>query len=151
MISAFHWPPTMATPIWLSLTDLGQLFGISSTHCGRALDRIGWRDRHGRPTATAVEAGAANTSGSSVQPRTAVWNSKVCSNLLQSQGYKRITRAQHVKQWVALLEALSEGSASITTTPEQMAEELPAELVADVNAQLSSRGCRFQATSKPAA
>ena len=72
-------------------------------------------------------------------------------NLLQSQGYKRITRAQHVKQWVALLEALSEGSASITTTPEQMAEELPAELVADVNAQLSSRGCRFQATSKPAA
>ena len=141
----------MATPTWLSLTDLGQLFGISSTHCGRALDRSGWRDRHGRPTATAVEAGAANSSGSNVQPRTAVWNSKVCSTLLQSQGYKRITRAQHVKQWVALLEALSEGSASITTTPEQMAEELPSELVADVNAQLSSRGCRFQATSKPAA
>ena len=141
----------MATPTWLSLTELGQLFGISSTHCGRALDRLGWRDRHGRPSTTAVEAGAANASGSSLQARSEVWNSKVCTTVLQSQGYKRITRAQHVKQWVALLEALTEGSASITTTPEQMAEELPADLVADVNNQLSRRGCRFQATVKPLA
>ena len=141
----------MATPTWLSLTELGQLFGISSTHCGRALDRLGWRDRHGRPSATAVEAGAAMASGSSLQARSEVWNCKVCSTVLQSQGYKRITRAQHVKQWVALLEALTEGLASITTTPEQMAEELPADLVADVNNQLSRRGCRFQATAKPLA
>ena len=141
----------MATPTWLSLTELGQLFGISSTHCGRALDRLGWRDRHGRPSTTAVEAGAANASGSSLQARSEVWNSKVCSTVLQSQGYKRITRAQHVKQWVALLEALTEGSASITTTPEQMAEELPADLVADVNNQLTRRGCRFQAPAKPLA
>ena len=135
----------MATPTWLNLTELGQLFGISSTHCGRALDRLGWRDRHGRPTTTAVEAGAATATGSSLQPRNAVWNTKICSTLLQSQGYKRISRSQHVKQWVALLEALSEGSASITTTPEQMAQDLPAELVDDVNTQLSRRGCRFQA------
>ncbi|MGC6484025.1 MAG: hypothetical protein ACON4T_10765 [Synechococcus sp.] len=141
----------MATPTWLNLTDLGQLFGISTTHCGRALDRIGWRDHFGRPTATAVEAGAANTSGSSMHPHSAVWNSKMCTTLLESQGYKRITRAQHVKQWVALLEALSEGSAAITTTPEQMAEELPAELVADVNSQLSRRGCHFQANVKSSA
>ena len=80
-----------------------------------------------------------------------MWNSKVCSTVLQKQGYKRITRAQHVKQWVALLEALSEGSASITTTPEQMAEELPTDLIHDVNHQLHSRGCRFQAPIKPAA
>jgi hypothetical protein len=72
----------------------------------------------------------------------------VCTSLLKRQGYKRITRAQHVKQWVALLEALSEGSSSITTTPEQMAEDLPAELVHDVNHQLSRRGCRFQAATK---
>lgn len=141
----------MANPTWMSLTELGQLFGISTTHCGRALDRLGWRDRHGRPTTTAVEAGAASASGSSVQARSAIWNSKVCTSLLQSQGYKRITRAQHVKQWVALLEALSEGSPSITTTPEQMAEELPSELIADVNHQLSRRGCRFQAGLKTSA
>ena len=138
----------MATPSWLTLTELGQLFGISTTHCGRALDRLGWRDRHGRPTPAAVEAGAASTSGSSLQARSPLWNSTVCTSLLKRQGYKRITRAQHVKQWVALLEALSEGSSSITTTPEQMAEDLPAELVHDVNHQLSRRGCRFQAATK---
>ena len=141
----------MATPTWLSLNELGQLFGISSTHCGRALDRLGWRDRHGRPTPAAVEAGAAAASGSNLQSRLGTWNSKVCAAQLQSQGYKRITRAQHVKQWVALLEALSEGSSSITTTAEQMAEDLPADLVADVNTQLSHRGCHFRATAKPPA
>ncbi len=138
----------MATPSWLTLTELGQLFGISSTHCGRALDRLGWRDRHGRPTPAAVEAGAASLSGSSLQIRSAMWNATTCTSVLKHQGYKRITRSQHVKQWVALLEALSEGSSSITTTPEQMAEDLPAELLHDVNDQLSRRGCRFQATSK---
>lgn len=87
-------------------------------------------------------------SGSTLQARSPLWNATTCTSVLKSQGYKRITRAQHVKQWVALLEALSEGSSSITTTPEQMAEDLPAELVQDVNHQLSRRGCRFQAATK---
>ena len=138
----------MATQPWLSLTELGQLFGISSTHCGRVLDRIGWRDRHGRPNKMAVQAGAAESLGSSLRAHTARWNAEVCTALLQQQGYRRITRAEHVKQWEALLEALSEGSSSISTTPEQMAEDLPADLVADVNLQLGKRGCHFRARTE---
>ena len=141
----------MATPTWLTLTELGQLFGISSTHCGRALDRLGWRDRHGRPTPAAVDAGAAAASGPSLQNRSPLWNSTVCTSLLKRQGYQRLTRAEHVKQWAALPEALSEGSSAITTTPQQMAEDLPAELVDDVNHQLSRRGCLFQASTKASA
>jgi hypothetical protein len=53
-----------------------------------------------------------------------------------------------VEQWVQLLEALVEGSPSINATAEQMSEDLPEELVFDVNNQLAQRGCRFQVTQK---
>ena len=41
---------------WLSLTDLGRIYGISAIHCGRILEQQGWRDRRGRPTQEALEA-----------------------------------------------------------------------------------------------
>ena len=45
---------------------------------------------------------------------------------------------------MTLLEAMEEGSASISTSTDQMAEDLPMDLIEDVNHQLSHRGCRFQ-------
>jgi uncharacterized protein YpbB len=68
-----------------------------------------------------------------------------------TRGYKPVSRDQHVKQWVALLEAMNEGSAAINATADQMAEDLPAELVDDVNAQLSQRGCTYQARRRASA
>jgi hypothetical protein len=49
-----------------------------------------------------------------------------------------------VQQWAALLSALTEGSPSISTSADQMAEELPGELVEPVNRQLRKLGCSFQ-------
>ncbi|MEN9767157.1 hypothetical protein [Vulcanococcus sp.] len=53
-----------------------------------------------------------------------------------------------VEQWASLLEVLSGGCASVSTSAEQMAEELPAELVDPVNAELRQLGCSFQ-VSRP--
>ena len=41
-----------------------------------------------------------------------------------------------VEQWASLLELLSDGCASISTSVEQMAEDVPRDLIAPVNAQL---------------
>jgi len=141
----------MANHSWLSLTELGHLFGISSRHCERALDQAGWLDRHGRPTPAAIEAGAASTQGPQCHPRGSRWNAAICRHLLEARGYKPMSRDEQINQWVALLEAMSEGSPSIDSSAEQMAEDLPVELLDDVNAQLSRRGCRFQARRRASA
>ena len=49
--------------LWLSLTDLGRMYGISAIHCGRALNLNGLRDQKGKPTQEAIQAGAAYTTG----------------------------------------------------------------------------------------
>jgi len=136
------------SPTWLSLTDLGRIYGISAINCGRALQEHGWRDRHGRPTPGALIAGAAHKHGPQTPPRTALWNGEICRALLEKCGYQPISRTMKVEQWVQLLEALIEGSPSINATAEQMSEDLPEELVFDVNNQLAQRGCRFQVTQK---
>ena len=141
----------MANHSWLSLTELGQLFGISTRHCERALDQAGWLDRHGRPTPAALDAGAASVQGPQCHPRGSRWNADICRTLLETRGYRPISRDDQVKQWVALLEAMSEGSPSIAATADQMAEDLPSDLVEDVNAGLSRLGCRYQASRKASA
>ena len=55
-----------------------------------------------------------------------------------------ISRTTQVHQWVQLLEALVVGSPSVDATPQQMAEDLPHELINEVNAQLALRGCSFR-------
>ena len=55
-----------------------------------------------------------------------------------------ISRTTQVHQWVQLLEALVVGSPSVAVTPEQMAEDLPQELIHEVNDQLALRGCSFR-------
>ena len=76
--------------------------------------------------------------------RSLLWNADVCALALERRGYQPVPHAEHVGQWVDLLEAMDHGSPSITTTADQMAEELPQELVDDVNRQLTHRGCRYQ-------
>ncbi len=133
----------LASP-WLSLSDLSNIYGISAIHCERALQQNGWRDRHGRPTPGAIEAGAATTTGFRQNSRTALWNAEVCKQYLEKTGYKPISKNVQIEQWTKLLEALYEGSPSINATAEQMAKDLPVELISAVNAQLAIRGCKFR-------
>jgi len=55
-----------------------------------------------------------------------------------------------VEQWASLLELLSDGCASISTSVEQMAEDVPRDLIAPVNAQLREQGCSFQVQERRA-
>ena len=55
-----------------------------------------------------------------------------------------------VEQWASLLELLSDGCASISTSVEQMAEDVPSDLIAPVNAQLRQQGCPFQVQERKA-
>ena len=126
---------------WLSLTDLGRIYGISAIHCGRILEQQGWRDRRGRPTPAALEADAASCAGTHGQGRTVFWSRAICSKLLESKGYAPMSRNVQIEQWTQLLEALQLGSPSISATPDQMAEEMPKELVADVTQPLAVGGC----------
>ena len=132
------------TPLWLSLTDLGRIYGISAIHCGRILEQQGWRDRRGRPTPAALEAKAASCAGTHGQGRTVFWSRAICSELLERIGYAPMSRNVQIEQWTQLLEALQLGSPSISATPDQMAEEMPTELVEDVNQQLAVRGCSYR-------
>jgi hypothetical protein len=47
-----------------------------------------------------------------------------------------------INQWADLLSALIAGAAAVTTSPEEMANDMPAELVEPVNAELQRRGYR---------
>ena len=129
---------------WISLTDLGRIFGISAIHCSRLLHNHGWLDRHQRPTLAALDAGAASRLGPPGQGRTVLWHQELCSALLNSLGYTPVSRSVQVEQWTQLLEALQLGSPAITTSLDQMAEEIPNDLVDDVNEQLTRRGCRYR-------
>ena len=129
---------------WLCLAELGRIYGISAFHCGRILENHGWRDRRGRPTPTALEAGAASSVGPHRQGRNVFWSRSLCTELLNSKGYTPMSRSVQVEQWTQLLEALQLGSPSISATADQMAEEMPNELVEDVNHQLKVRGCSYR-------
>ena len=87
-----------ATTSWLSLTDLGRIYGISAIHCGKTLEHQGWRDRRGRPTQSALDANAAMQTGPHGQGRTVLWNRTVCSQLLEQKGYEPMSRSLQVEQ-----------------------------------------------------
>ena len=134
----------MTTSQWLTLSDLGHRFGLSARHCGRVLDHEGWRDHSGHPTQAAMTAGAAQQHNSHHHIPSNRWNADICAAVLSSHGQRPIKRSEQVSQWVTLLEAMEEGSASISMSTEQMAEDLPMDLIEEVNHQLSHKGCGFQ-------
>ena len=49
-----------------------------------------------------------------------------------------------VQQWADLLELLQQGVEAVVTSAEDMAQELPRELVTPVNQELQQRGSSFQ-------
>lgn len=129
---------------WLTLTDLGRLYGISALHCGRLLSDAGLRDADGQPTASALEEGCASGRQRQRQGNQPFWHREGCRGAFEAVGLETVQRATLVQQWAALLEALTQGSPSITTSAAQMAEELPSDLVEPVNLQLRQLGCSFQ-------
>ena len=76
------------------------------------------------------------------------WHRSHCQAVFQRAGLEPIQRTTLVQQWAQLLSALTEGSPSITTSADQMAEELPRELVEPVNAELRTIGCSFQVAGR---
>ncbi len=139
----------MATPsTWLSLTDLGRIYGISAIHCGKALQKGGLRDQNGHPTPQALKVGAVQADNLHSLTKTTVWNSSICKTFFEKTGYQPISREHKIKQWVQLLEALEEGSPGIATTPDQMAEEIPNEFINEINSLLTKRGCHFQINTR---
>lgn len=133
----------LASP-WLTLTDLGRLYGISAMHCGRLLSEAGLRDRHGQPTPLALRDGCASERQRQHQGGQPFWHHQNCRPAFEAAGLVTVKRATLVQQWAALLSALTEGSPSISTSAAQMAEELPGELVEPVNLRLRELGCSFQ-------
>ena len=139
-------PPARSSnePFWLSLTDLGRVYGISAVHCGRLLTNAGLRDAAGDPTEKAFHGGCA-IQRQKPQGHTPVrWHREHCHTAFAAAQLQPIQRATLVEQWAELLSAMSEGSPSISTSAAQMAEELPSTLVDAVNAQLRQLGCSFQ-------
>ena len=129
---------------WISLNVLGRFYGISSIHCGKILNQRGWRDHRGQPTAEAFKAQAARHLGPHGQTQSVVWSQELCGDLLEAKGHQPVSLSRQIDQWSQLLEAMQSGSPSITSTADQMAEEMPNELVDAVNKQLSERGCSFR-------
>ena len=132
----------MTTSLWLSLTDLGRIYGISAVHCGRLLSDAGLRQQNGAPSSTALQQGLAYQHHATCP--NAVWNGEGCATLLQEQGLRPMAERNLIDQWADLLSALEQGSPSINTSAEEMASDLPANLVTQVNQELRQRGCNFQ-------
>jgi hypothetical protein len=129
---------------WLSLTDLGRLHGISAVQCGRLLEVAGVRQRDGAPSRQALRSGLARRPAGRRRPGGELWHRSGCGEVLESHGVEPTAQRRIVEQWVDLLEALIHAGGAISTTPQDMASELPLELRAAVNARLQERGCDLQ-------
>ena len=62
------------------------------------------------------------------------------------------SKVKAIEQWATLLETLGEGAPSINATADEMAKDLPQELIREVNIQLEQRGVTsFRVSEKLAA
>jgi hypothetical protein len=64
--------------------------------------------------------------------------------LFETNGLQPVSLSRQIDQWSQFLEAMQSGSPSIASTADQMAEDMPSELVDGVNQQLAERGCSFR-------
>jgi hypothetical protein len=136
--------PLGPQPEWLSLTDLGRLHGISAVHCGRLLSEAGLRRSDGRPSRLALHRSLAQPIGGHRHHRGALWHRAGCTAVLERQGVSLLGRHRLIEQWADLLETLGGGIAAVSTSAEEMAQELPGDLIAPVNRALRQRGSSFQ-------
>lgn len=135
---------------WLSLTALGRVYGISAVQCGRLLQAAGARERDGAPSSRALRGGLAKPGPSSRNSSGTLWSRGGCGALLEDQGLESAAERRLVNQWADLLEALQQSAAAlVSSSAEDLASELPRNLVAPVNAALLQRGCEWQLASRP--
>jgi hypothetical protein len=141
--------PTAALPNqplngeWLSLTDLGRIYGVSAVHTGKLLQAAGLRLADGDPSPSALTTGLAQRQHSG-QHRQALWHRQGCAPHLEGQGLMPQNQRNLVGLWADLLAALQQGSPGIATSAEEMAHDIPGDLVQPVNRELRQRGCDFQ-------
>ncbi len=128
---------------WLSLTDLGRVYGISAVHTGKLLQAAGLRQADGDPSAEALASGLAQRQHSG-QHHQALWHRQGCAPHLERQGLVPQKQQSLVGLWADLLAALQQGAPDIAMSAEEMAGEIPGELVQPVNLELRARGCSFQ-------
>lgn len=149
-------PPERQATDWLSLTELGRLYGISAVHTGRLLVQAGLRSKEGVPSAAALRRGLALCPHPGDHHQ-ALWNRSGCAPHLERQGQVPLQQRSLVGLWADLLSDLQQGSPAICVSAEEMADDIPRELVRPVNRALRERGCTFQvkpvrtaATPRPA-
>ena len=133
------------TPEWLSLTQLGRIYGISAVATGKLLVAAGLRSIHGEPTAKALAAGLVRRQHPGHHHQ-ALWHRQGCASTMEGQGL--VAQKQHnlVSLWADLLSTLQQGCPWISVSAEEMADDIPHELVTPVNQELRQRGCTFQVT-----
>jgi hypothetical protein len=136
-------PPPAPLNDWLSLTELGRLYGISAVQTGRLLVLSGLRSREGEPTARALRDGIALCPHPGDHHQ-ALWSRRGCAAPLERQGLELQQQRSMVGLWADLLSALQQGSPAICVSAEEMADDMPQELVRPVNRELRQRGCSFQ-------
>lgn len=135
--------PSRSSPEWLTLTEIGRVYGISAVHIGKLLQSAGIRQLDGRPSPEALRTGLAHRRHSSPSGQT-LWNREGCAPYLEQQGLQPRRQRHLVDLWADLLSALQQGSSSVAVSLDDMAEEIPADLVAPVNRKLREQGCSFQ-------
>lgn len=130
-------------PDWISLTELGRIYGVSAMQAGRYLGEAGLRRAGGEPSARALQHGLAQQQ----QPhhhRQTLWSRRGCAPHLEGLGLIPLRQRTLVDLWVDLLSTLQQGCPWISVTAEEMADEMPRELVTPVNRELRQRGFSFQ-------
>jgi hypothetical protein len=129
---------------WVTLTDLGRRYGLSAVSCGRLLSEAGLRDADGLPNERALREGVAFRRPEANANRSSLWHAERCGRLFDGLGVQPLDDSRLVQQWADLLAALAEGSEAISTTPDQMAEDLPGHLVPAVNDRLQLLGVTYR-------
>jgi hypothetical protein len=135
-----------SVPEWLTLTELGRLYGISAVHTGKLLQSAGLRQLDGLPSPEALRLGLAHRRHSCPSRQT-LWSRAGCAPHLEGQGLRPRRERPLVDLWVDLISDLQQGSPAVVMSAEEVVEELPADLVAPVNRRLRERGCGFQVTA----
>lgn len=135
-------------PEWLNLTDLGRLYGLSAVTCGRLLGEAGLRRSNGDPSRLALHRNLALQPHNRGHHRSVLWHRQGCGSALEQLGVQPLAHQRLVSQWADLLDALVQGAAAVLTSAEEMAKDLPGELVGEVNEALQARGSSFQLTSR---
>ena len=133
-------------PEWLTLTEIGRLYGVSAVHAGKLLQSAGLRQLDGRPSPEALRLGLAHKRHSCPSRQT-LWNREGCARHLERQGLRPRSQRPLVDLWVDLISDLQQGAPAVVMSAEDLMEELPADLVAPVNRRLRERGCSFQVST----